>query len=568
MDITYYFSKKGQKFLVTTGLIVSPMIDTLQVKLNLNELPGGGNTALCSNASGSGVFHTRSFRGIVNDANSYIINTADGTWTPAVCAGTSGYFYKQWSWEIDSITASQCNVNGNFYIKMAMSIECLRHPVGSAPYIAAYYNDGVFTWPHKYDFPASVFEMKNTKRVDAQFSNTILNPGYLLATSSTNVITTGFIYLPTNYHDSVNCDKLGINLFKKVDNTWVFVKDTLMSPYWDVVDDVNTGQSRTDETPFSAQFIGLQDTSLYKLEFFKFKNGQKIVEKIFEIWTKKLYTQPSIENIVVNEVTHNTAKVTLTYYLGNTNATPLELSVLGASGSMFTRSFNTAGIPGTLTTEVFTVTGLVPNTAYAVHPKKDAQFIKPIVPFTTLPEPIVITTVDPWSWTADAVTGSPDGLTAIHTIRSTVGNDGAGSVYILITNPNGNAIEKTVVLDAATKQISIDGLTPGMQYAFKVYYRPTGKPEEFKGSFSWKSAGGGGGTVGINSTDNIAFSVYPNPTTDIINIKGLEKSEKVLYDRLGQKVLVTTENAIDVKTLPAGLYFLQAGEHRQKIEKQ
>jgi hypothetical protein len=560
MDITYYFSKKGQKFLVTTGLIVSPMIDTLQVKLNLNELPGGGNTALCSNASGSGVFHTRSFRGIVNDANSYIINTADGTWTPAVCAGTSGYFYKQWSWEIDSITASQCNVNGNFYIKMAMSIECLRHPVGSAPYVAAYYNDGVFTWPHKYDFPASVFEMKNTKRVDAQY-----NTGAFTYGSDESTITTGVRYFPTNYYDSISCKKFLVELVKKQGD--VLVSSKTINPYWDIVDDVNTSLSRTDQVAQWLTWEDLLDTTAYILKYYDTVSGMKILKHSYEIFTKKKYAEPHIDEISTSNVTYNSVTVTVKFTYGNQNATPYTIIFYGPSGVVVdTKTFPSEGIVGQTDTKAWTVNGLVPVTTYAIHPKKDGIFVKPQITVTTLEKPVVVTTFDPLSWTITAITFSADSSTATYTATCTPGNDGM-KIYLLCTDALGHANEE-VFDPAVTKTIPLSWYQKGKDYTIRVHSRIGTSTDNLKGTFTLKSSTNGGGTVGINSTDNIAFSVYPNPTTDIINIKGLEKSEKVLYDRLGQKVLVTTENAIDVKTLPAGLYFLQAGEHRQKIEKQ
>lgn len=548
----------GQSVLLDLHFLIRNNAGTLRVYTNSITAPDG-NVTFAANPSGAGRYYTRSIRGIENDVTSFLIDTCASL--PAIYQGDTNWRIVNFQMIIDSIPMSARDANGNFLSKISYRIETPAYPLGTAPYIAPVYSDGVYTMTFGPNLPYGAF--KAPIKVDASFSTAMFQPGYLGAVSTHDAVHTGFEYFPTNYHDAINCDKLGANLYEQVGTSWVFKEDTMMSPFYHKVDQTNTGENRTDKVSFGISFLKLKDTTKYKVEFFNFKNNQKIVAGSYEIYTKKLYVEPSIENIVVSEVTHNSAKVTLTYYLGNTNTAALDISVLGASGSMFTRSFTTAGIPGTLVTEVFTVTGLVPNTAYAVHPKKGAELMKPIVPFTTLVEPIVITTIDPWSWTSDAVTGSTDGLSAVQTVKSILGNDNA-SVYVLV-DPSGNPIEKVTLLDAATKTINIDGLVANTSYTFRLYYRATGKPDELKGSFSWKSAGG---TVGIYNTTNTEFSVYPNPFINTLSVSKLERgTEMKLSDFMGRVISSTTEKTMSTESLPVGMYFLRVNDQIIKVEK-
>ena len=63
------------------------------------------------------------------------------------------------------------------------------------------------------------------------------------------------------------------------------------------------------------------------------------------------------------------------------------------------------------------------------------------------------------------------------------------------------------------------------------------------------------------------FSVYPNPTTEILNIKtdGFVSAE--LYNLNGQKVLNSFQNSFNVNTLTKGLYILKVTTTNGVIEK-
>ncbi len=77
---------------------------------------------------------------------------------------------------------------------------------------------------------------------------------------------------------------------------------------------------------------------------------------------------------------------------------------------------------------------------------------------------------------------------------------------------------------------------------------------------SFTNTAAGCGT--LNATQEIEtpiFSVYPNPATNKIEIKGIEINEILIFDVFGKLVLQnnSTEQIIDVNSLEKGIYFLK-----------
>ncbi|MEP4910737.1 MAG: sialate O-acetylesterase [Algibacter sp.] len=61
--------------------------------------------------------------------------------------------------------------------------------------------------------------------------------------------------------------------------------------------------------------------------------------------------------------------------------------------------------------------------------------------------------------------------------------------------------------------------------------------------------------------------VYPNPSSEVIKIKGLESNETLfIYDILGIKVLETTDKEVDISTFSNGVYFIKT-EGRESVLK-
>lgn len=65
-----------------------------------------------------------------------------------------------------------------------------------------------------------------------------------------------------------------------------------------------------------------------------------------------------------------------------------------------------------------------------------------------------------------------------------------------------------------------------------------------------------GETTDIEEINNLC-SIYPNPADSYILIEGVEFEEAVLYNSIGQMVMTTKNNMIDVSSLESGLYLLK-----------
>ena len=82
------------------------------------------------------------------------------------------------------------------------------------------------------------------------------------------------------------------------------------------------------------------------------------------------------------------------------------------------------------------------------------------------------------------------------------------------------------------------------------------------------TAGGGGGGVNINDVENTTFSVYPNPATTNITVKGEGSME--IVNTLGQVVVSEQVNGqanINVANLESGIYFVRMNGTTQKFLK-
>jgi hypothetical protein len=79
---------------------------------------------------------------------------------------------------------------------------------------------------------------------------------------------------------------------------------------------------------------------------------------------------------------------------------------------------------------------------------------------------------------------------------------------------------------------------------------------------------GGGGGVNINDVENTTFSVYPNPATTNITVKGEGSME--IMNTLGQVVVSEQVNGqanINVANLESGIYFVRMNGTTQKFIK-
>lgn len=62
-------------------------------------------------------------------------------------------------------------------------------------------------------------------------------------------------------------------------------------------------------------------------------------------------------------------------------------------------------------------------------------------------------------------------------------------------------------------------------------------------------------TSGVNEYEKIQFSIYPNPTTESINISGIDEVQIQIVNETGHIVLKTNDTNINVSNLSTGVYF-------------
>lgn len=74
-------------------------------------------------------------------------------------------------------------------------------------------------------------------------------------------------------------------------------------------------------------------------------------------------------------------------------------------------------------------------------------------------------------------------------------------------------------------------------------------------------------SLSVEQFESVSVTIYPNPTSDVINITSLHTIDKVqLYSVLGKKVMESTNlNSIDISAFNPGLYFAQLYSGNQTI---
>lgn len=78
-------------------------------------------------------------------------------------------------------------------------------------------------------------------------------------------------------------------------------------------------------------------------------------------------------------------------------------------------------------------------------------------------------------------------------------------------------------------------------------------------------------TLSVNAIENSKISVFPNPSNDIIYLKGIENNSQpiAIFNQFGQKVFQGIQNkneGINVKNYASGLYYLQLLENNATIK--
>jgi hypothetical protein len=74
--------------------------------------------------------------------------------------------------------------------------------------------------------------------------------------------------------------------------------------------------------------------------------------------------------------------------------------------------------------------------------------------------------------------------------------------------------------------------------------------------------------VGTEELTSEKIEIYPNPTFDELNVKGMENKNYIIIDQLGRIVQsgqINSENPISIKNFDSGSYSLKIGDSYSKI---
>ena len=71
------------------------------------------------------------------------------------------------------------------------------------------------------------------------------------------------------------------------------------------------------------------------------------------------------------------------------------------------------------------------------------------------------------------------------------------------------------------------------------------------------------------NSNNLKFSLYPNPATNLVNIELATELKSVeIYSLQGQKVLTSNKNQVDVSTLSKGMYLVRVEDVENGVSTQ
>ena len=82
------------------------------------------------------------------------------------------------------------------------------------------------------------------------------------------------------------------------------------------------------------------------------------------------------------------------------------------------------------------------------------------------------------------------------------------------------------------------------------YYRL--KQVEYDGSFNYSQI------IVVRLDQNLEVSIFPNPTTGMIHVVGIQNGRAILYDSHGRRVkqLSADDSDVDISEQPKGMYYL------------
>jgi hypothetical protein len=160
------------------------------------------------------------------------------------------------------------------------------------------------------------------------------------------------------------------------------------------------------------------------------------------------------------------------------------------------------------------------------------------------------------------------------TITNNVANAGSmlTTVYFQLQDVYFNRMLRAVpvVLQAGTKDYFIDfsgdileGASLAGIYQASLVYSSTVKSDGFGVAISNVRLGDGATSVAKGNSINDLFSVYPNPTSDVVNLKfdesltGIGSPEITVFDTMGNVVTKTSNTSFSLTGVEKGVYTVQ-----------
>ena len=133
--------------------------------------------------------------------------------------------------------------------------------------------------------------------------------------------------------------------------------------------------------------------------------------------------------------------------------------------------------------------------------------------------------------------------------------DNFDGVVELFEGDCGNLVSITCADVGAEPQIDAMDLTVGVTYYVRVFNYSASAPTDPTFNIAiWSTS-----SMGVNDiANNRKVMLYPNPTSDVLNISGMVIKDVQVYSISGQLVKVkTTNNTVDTKQLPTGTYIIR-----------
>lgn len=567
-QITQDIVSKGQKIYITTMLTVYPGIDTLQVSIKnpfTDPVTGKkGSFQLSKNANGTGIFRTLPLQAPESDADSFIINTADGSWTPAVFDGVPGFFVKQWYTEIDTVLPTDLDASGHFYMNWRCDFWANKYPVKSpsAPgsRIALFYRNGGGYTSVGYQLTggptsAGLWPIMPNKKIQARFNKDVLSANYTEIGAGVNNITLNARHYPSNYYDSTHSRFMVVDLYDSI--TGSLVESQSWSSYWDQVDQWSVDSLRTDLIFKWMYFNSLKSGHPYQVRYAYIDNNVKTYVFTYNIRTlAPPAVKPVFTDLILKSVNTNNITVNLQFTRGNIDTFPIILRLLDNNGVVLPDYAVSVYGSGVYNADIQRI-NLESFKYYTIVATQNGVILKSI-PFRTLGVDAVI---NPSSLQTGSVDVTPE--TPVYTLLYTAGsidNPGVAKFVVTVTGPSGQVAQydKTTVagqMTAQSLQIPMDfGVIVNTDYTVSVsqvsYPDGVNLVTKTVGSFNFRKS-----SSSISGVSVTGVSAYIDGS-GMLQIAGVpNRVTKQVYNLSGSQI-GTFNESFDMNIYPSGIYFL------------